>query len=349
MRIHTFRIFASGLLAVALGSAATARADYVPCPVKEARWDVTTPLPDPWDFTVQVGTLSEQVGAFINGKEWIICRYAHSPGLGPGHPIQTVFGIASGWGGGEYRLTIHRPIFTNADVTQINCPVPQLKTQLITNVPGPWASTTYVWRQVGKDEREIGGKMHIRCHYASVALDVWKAGPSSILRPLEPDKGPPLAVNPVPKPPKPSDLTTEFAVTGAKLYTAPKVEGNCPVKVRFNGSVAANGKGQVRYRIVHNGAQGSPKKLYFGQAGSRPVSFAFDVGGSTLGSLKVPKPAPAPGSLAAAPTGPDQHAGSARIEILEPRGGVLKSNDANYVVKCVAPKPDRLKAVRPTP
>jgi hypothetical protein len=346
MKIYGSRLVIVGLFAVALGSVANARADYVPCPVKEARWDVTTPLPDPWDSTVQVGILTDQRGAFINGKEWLICRYSHSSTSTD--YLQTVFGNTSG-PGGAYYLTIHRPSFTNADLSQINCPVPQLKTQLITNVPAPWTSTTYVWKQVGKDEANIGGKKHIRCRYASVALDVWNAGPSSILRPLEPDKGPPLAANPVPKPPKPNHLTMEFAVTGAKLYTVPKVEGNCPVKVRFNGSVTANGKGEVRYRIVHNGAQGSPKKLDFGQAGSRPVSFEFEIGGSTLGSIKVPKPAPAPGSLAAAPAGPNQHAGSARIEILEPRGGVLKSNDANYLVKCVAPKPDRLKARRPTP
>lgn len=346
MKTHLSRLLITGIAAAVLGSTTSVFADFVPCPVQKAQWGVTTPLPDPWTSTLQEAGLKEQKGAFINGKEWLLCRYAF-PGndsLFVGDPGWTPPGFSPG----QLRVSVMRPAFTNAKLSEVKCPAPQLKTQVLTNLPPPWTATTYVWKEVSKIMRDIASQKYIVCYYEPVREDVWGAGPSAILRSLEPDKGPPLAANPKPKPPLPGNLTSEFAVTGAKLHTAPLVETTCPAKVTFTGSVAANGKGQVQYRIVHNGAAGTPKQLDFGQAGNRPVSAEFQVGGITGPAVQAASPTGGGGSLAA-PSAPNQHTGSARIQILKPQGGVLKSNDANYMVKCVAPKPDSLQGTKPTP
>ena len=343
MRLHLSRILTAALAAVVLGSTSSAFADYVPCPVNSAKWGVTTPLPDPWDSTDQEAELKEQKGTFINGKEWLLCRYAF-PGM------HALFQKQEGqWSSPtHYRVSVKRPSFTKT-LGPVSCPVPQLKTELLTDVPAPWKSTTYVWKEVGKEYTEIAGQGYVRCLYEPTRMDVWGAGPSAILRSLEPDTGPGLAPNPDPKPVMPGNLAAEFAVTQATLDTKPVVEAKCPTRLRFTGSVAANGKGQVHYRIVHNGAEGTPRQLVFPQAGNRPVVAEFQVGGLTGPSVQAENPAAGGEASLAAPSAPNQHTGSARIQILSPQGGVVKSDDANYLVKCVAPKPDGLKARKPAP
>lgn len=342
MRPQFFRVLTAALAAAVVGSTSSAFADYVPCPVEAAKWGVTG-LPDPWDSTVQEGALKEQKGTFINGKEWLLCRYAF-----PGQ--DSLFEKSPSQMGSYFHvLSVKRPGFKYNNLSEIKCPGPKLKTRLLTDIPSPWKSTTYVWKQVGKEFTEIAGQTYIRCTYEPTDYDVWGAGPSAILRSLEPDTGPGLAPNPDPKPVMPGNLAAEFAVTQATLDTKPVVEAKCPTRVRFTGSVAANGKGQVHYRIVHNGAEGTPKQLVFGQAGNRPVVAEFQVGGLTGPSVQADSP-PAGGEASlAAPSAPNQHTGSARIQILSPQGGVVKSDDANYLVKCVAPKPDGLKARKPAP
>ena len=337
MRLHFSRILTAVLAASVLGSTPRALAEHVPCPVETARWGVTG-LPDPWDSTIQEGALKEQKGTFINGKEWLMCRYAF-PGQDSLYETSP-----SQMGAHFYTLSVKRPGLKYNNLSEIKCPAPKLKTRLLTDIPSPWKSTTYVWKQVGKEVIEIAGQIFIRCTYEPTDYDVWGAGPSAILRSLEPDTGPGLAPNPDPKPVIPGNLAAEFAVTRATLDTRPVVEASCPTRVRFTGSVAANGKGQVHYRIVHNGAEGTPRQLVFRQAGSRPVVAEFQVGGLNGPSVQAGNPAAGGEASLAAPSAPNQHRGSARIQILSPQGGVIKSEDANYLVKCVAPRPDGFKA-----
>ena len=70
-------MIAACVLVALTGSVRTASADDIPCPVQKATWVVTTPLPDPWSSQVEVGTLARRTSAFINGRDWIICRYAN--------------------------------------------------------------------------------------------------------------------------------------------------------------------------------------------------------------------------------------------------------------------------------
>lgn len=189
----------AGIAAAVLGSTTSALADAVPCPLQQAKWGVTTPLPDPWGSKVQGGVLKEQKGAFINGKEWLICRYSISgkDSLFQGDPGFTAPGVRND----QLRVSVQRPAFANTKLSEVNCPVPQVKTQVLTDLPAPWTATTYVWKPVGKDLRIIGGQKHISCYYVPVAIDVWGAGPSALLRSLEPDEGPPMAANLNPQPP----------------------------------------------------------------------------------------------------------------------------------------------------
>ena len=347
MRISSSRSAAVGFLALVLISPYDVRADAVPCPVQQATWAVSTPLPDPWQSTPQAGALKDQVGAFINGKQWIICRYA-DPGKNTVFASSPESPTIPGIEPPANRLTIFRPSIINAPSDTVSCPFERVTTEVTTKVPAPWTGTTYVWKRVYKDNGEIGGQAVIRCHYTyeGVDHDVWGAGPSALLRPLEPDAGPPLGANPTPRPPRPGSFVAEFAVTEATLSTDPEVRANCPAKVRYTGSITANGKGEVIYRIVHNGVRGEQRKLDFGQAGRRPVVADFVVGSASR--RPPPKPAGAPGSIATAPSDPDRVTGSARIEILRPQGGVVRSDDVNYAVRCVA-SPDRMQVKRPTP
>jgi hypothetical protein len=322
-------------LAALLAPSSTVSADDLPCPVQKATWAVTTALPDPWSAEAEVGTLDSRVSAFINGREWIICRYAKDDDS----PYRSVFEFlpSPGGGGGMYQVRISRPRF--AYVVKIQCPVEQISVRLTTQVPSPWTSTTYVFHLAGShtDNRMV-------CTYRTKEHDVWGAGPSAILRPVTPDAGPGLTTNPKPSPARPSRLTTEFAVTNAALGTeAAAVRAACPATVKFQGSVTANGKGTVRYRVVHNGSAGAPKEMDFPRASSRPVVFEFEVGNDTSGSMTARRKPAAPGSVTAAPVPPNRHTGWARIEILSPRGGVVRSDIASYDVTCTPRRPDRLK------
>lgn len=320
-------------LAAVLAPASTVSADDLPCPVQKATWAVTTPLPDPWSAEPEVGTLASRVSAFINGRDWIICRYANDNDS----QHRSVFEFLPSQGGGMYQVRISRPRF--ADVVKIQCPVEQLSARLTTPVPSPWTSTTYVFHLAGShtDSRMV-------CTYRTEKHDVWGAGPSAILRPVTPDTGPGLTGNPKPTPSGSSRLTTGFAVTNVALATErAAVRAACPATVTFQGSVTANGQGTVRYRLVHNGSASAPKEIDFPRASSRPVVFELEVGGDTSGSMSARRKPAAPGSVAAAPVPANRHTGWARIEILSPRGGVLRSDIASYDVTCTPGRPDRLR------
>jgi hypothetical protein len=53
----------------------TAKGQFVGCPVKEARTEVTTPLPEPWWITPQIGKLERVSVQTIGGNRTLVCEY----------------------------------------------------------------------------------------------------------------------------------------------------------------------------------------------------------------------------------------------------------------------------------
>ena len=242
------------VLVTLTGSVRTASADDIPCPVQKATWAVTTPLPDPWSSQIEVGTLAKRTSAFINGRDWIICRYAN----GDEPNGQSVFDYDTS-PKAHFRLTITRPgPGTSKD---IDCPLQEVAVGLKTAVPSPWTSTVYVFHNVGKSGHGTESAFTIRCHYSTRDNDVWGAGPSAILRPVKPDTGPGFTGTPKTPPSRPDTLTAGFGVTGVTLSTDAEVRAACPATVKFRGYITANSAGTVRYRVIHTGKPGTPKEM----------------------------------------------------------------------------------------
>jgi hypothetical protein len=330
----------AGVMVTLAGSVRTVSADDIPCPVQKATWVITTPLPDPWSGPTEVGQLAQQSSAFINGRDWIICKYANDNDS----EQQSVFRRLHLPFGGPYLVDISRPAASNVQSREIDCPVTELSVGLKTNVRSPWTSTTYVFRLDRKFLRSPPFPARIVCEYRSFKHDVWGAGPSAILRPVKPDTGPGLTGTPTPDPSRPDTLTATFGVTGVTLSTNAEVRAACPANVKFRGYIHTNGAGTVRYRVVHNGRPGGPKEMDFDRAEGRPVLFDVEVGGGDSSDSVTARPKPAaPGSITAAPAPGNRLSGWARIEILAPHAGVTRSDIASYVVSCTASRPDRLK------
>ena len=51
------------------------KGQFVACPVKEARTEVTTPLPEPWFNTPQIGRLERVSVQTIGGNRTLVCEY----------------------------------------------------------------------------------------------------------------------------------------------------------------------------------------------------------------------------------------------------------------------------------
>ena len=327
-----------------LGFVNASRADDIPCPVQKATWAVTTALPDPWSGPAEVGTLARQLSAFINGREWIICRYAQRHSIRQCFKFVPRFKRRRRW---TYTVEISRPAFTNASSVEIDCPLAALgwAEDRLCRHPGP--ARVYVFR-FAESGCIVEIQQRIACEYWSVDRDVWGAGPSAILRPVKADTGPGLTGTPKPDPSRPSTLTAAFGVTGVTLSTDAEVRAACPATVKFRGYITANGAGTVRYRVVHNGRPGGTKEMDFDRAEGRPVLFDVEVGGGDRSGSVTARPKPAaPGSMTAAPAPENRLSGWARIEILAPSAGVTRSDIASYVVSCTAKPPDRLKKDAP--
>jgi len=53
----------------------TTKGQFIACPVKEARTEVTTPLPEPWWITPQIGKLERVSVQTIGGNRTLVCEY----------------------------------------------------------------------------------------------------------------------------------------------------------------------------------------------------------------------------------------------------------------------------------
>jgi hypothetical protein len=65
----------SPLTATVAEPSQTAKGQFVACPVKEARTEVTTPLPEPWWITPQIGKLERVSVQTIGGNRTLVCEY----------------------------------------------------------------------------------------------------------------------------------------------------------------------------------------------------------------------------------------------------------------------------------
>lgn len=105
----------------------------------------------------------------------------------------------------------------------------------------------------------------------------------------------------------------------------PNYTGECPVGLKFTGSITTSRAGTIKYRSVAQDGSSSPTyTLKFGAAGTKAVTLWSE-------TLSAPD---ASGTLAAAPTsgGPD-HQGWRRLQIVEP-AGFAPSPPAEYSVTC---------------
>ncbi len=145
-----------------------------------------------------------------------------------------------------------------------------------------------------------------------------------------------LAKTKIPKPaptPKAVPARLTSLVKAIKFEADPSTyHGDCPINIRFNGSITTSRAGSVKYQYVSHDNRKSPEfMLKFTNAGTQPTA----AWSRTLG-----KPDPA-GSLTAA-TGEKawDHQGWYRLDILDPRS--VKKATAKYQVACQAPKPARV-------
>lgn len=53
----------------------TAKGEFIGCPLKEARTEMTTPLPEPWWITPQIGRLERVSVQTIGGNRTLVCEY----------------------------------------------------------------------------------------------------------------------------------------------------------------------------------------------------------------------------------------------------------------------------------
>ena len=74
--------------------------------------------------------------------------------------------------------------------------------------------------------------------------------------------------------------STVMKVTNVKLSATPEeFAGKCPVKIKFDGAITANGRGIVTYRFVRSdGVKGGEKKLTFRSAGTQRISNVWELG-----------------------------------------------------------------------
>jgi hypothetical protein len=103
-------------------------------------------------------------------------------------------------------------------------------------------------------------------------------------------------------------------------------------QLTVDGSVKANGKGAVKYRISHNGGLGPVRTLNFAQAGTKNLSFPLTIQCPKEGDQEQPAGGGGIGGLAGAPANVKN--GYVRLVVVAPDSGVDQSNDAAYSVTC---------------
>lgn len=130
--------------------------------------------------------------------------------------------------------------------------------------------------------------------------------------------------------PRPGGLQQVFGVTAAELAVSPdhgSVTGHARLTV--TGKLTANGNGQAKIRVAHNGTAGPVTTIAFPKAGTEEFSFPLNVpcpSGAGGGGNGI-------GGLAAAPPS-STVSGHLEYEIVAPAAGVRRSNKAFYSFTC---------------
>ena len=71
----TGRVSAPAVAAAVVESSQTSQGQFIACPLKETRTEVTTPLPEPWWNTPQIGKLERVTVQTIGGNKTLVCEY----------------------------------------------------------------------------------------------------------------------------------------------------------------------------------------------------------------------------------------------------------------------------------
>jgi len=144
-----------------------------------------------------------------------------------------------------------------------------------------------------------------------------------------------LAKEKIPKPPpraKPIPARQTPLVKSVSFKADPKTyKGNCPMGVKFNGTITARRAGTVKYQYTSHDGKISPElTVQFTEAGTKPTR----TWNRTLSK-------PDPGSKIASTSGGSDwdYKGWYRLDVLSPK--TKATAKANYEVSCQAPKPSR--------
>ena len=153
--------------------------------------------------------------------------------------------------------------------------------------------------------------------------------PNRILYPLQSVAQPGMGGIVSNPPPSIDQLKQVFLLSKAQLTAiGAKRTASCPTTVRFEGRIAANGPGTVKYRTEINGQTGPLRTLGFNAMGEKVVKFETQVDmsqqqGGSIGLTTQAQPA-------------NVVNGQARIVIESPSEGVSESNFAKYEITCTA-------------
>lgn len=156
-----------------------------------------------------------------------------------------------------------------------------------------------------------------------------------------------------PQPPEPgaADLQQAFGVTAASVFLPQSVKtAACPTQLLAQANITTTGPGTVKYRWVHNNAEGPVSSVTFHQGGTAKLETHFTVGASAQGGF-----APTPGGGAGGGFGMVQQAGGenqvqgyVRVKIVD-TPGVQISDAVHYTVTCDDTRGADGLAATPTP
>jgi CARDB len=194
---------------------------------------------------------------------------------------------------------------------------------------------------LSQDHQLEGPKLFTARHSVSMATNghVYRSSTMALVNPVVCKHSPVLTPGSLtqppapPIPPGPGDLQQTFAVREATLAVTPKQATVVThANLAVHGTVKTNGKGQVRYRISHNGGLGTVKALNFAKAGVKSVSFPLNIRCPKEGQQEQQSGGGGIGGLAAAPSNVKN--GYLRLIVVSPTSGATQSNDAAYSVTC---------------
>jgi hypothetical protein len=173
------------------------------------------------------------------------------------------------------------------------------------------------------------GKLIIDKEERTAALNGWiRCMPSALAQaPPEP---------PAPPEPASTDIQVAFGVSGAAVMLPQAIKtAACPTQLLAQAQITTTGPGVVKYRWVHNDAEGPVATVTFHQGGTAKLESNLTVGATGQGGL-----AATPGGQSggggfgfAQTTAANQVQGHVRVKMVD-TPGVQVSDAAHYTVTC---------------